>query len=374
MTLKNFKVMGILLLLLAVFAVGGKKVSAAVEDRDVQYTIGVVVYNQNSPEMNMFMNYYREYIQQGFPVKFYFSGSINSAEDEINFIRAMKLQGVSGIISFYGQDIQKIVEACDEEEMYYVLGSGSISDEDYDKVKTSPYFLGSVGPDAKADYEAGYNMADYFSNFVEYFPRLMEGLKLTIIIAIFGILLAVALGIILCIFSISNSRILQKIASVYITIIRGIPLMILALFLYFGVIKNSLTLVLAAIIILGINASAYMAEIFRAGIQAIDYGQMEAARSLGLSYFQTMRKIVLPQAVKIMIPSLMNQFISSLKDTAILSAISVNELTMTAKTIIARNYKAFELYSYAAIIYIVLITALTWLSKKVERRLSYDKR
>ena len=209
-------------------------------------------------------------------------------------------------------------------------------------------------------------MADYFSNFVEYFPRLMEGLKLTIIIAIFGILLAVALGIILCIFSISNSRILQKIASVYITIIRGIPLMILALFLYFGVIKNSLTLVLAAIIILGINASA--------GIQAIDYGQMEAARSLGLSYFQTMRKIVLPQAVKIMIPSLMNQFISSLKDTAILSAISVNELTMTAKTIIARNYKAFELYSYAAIIYIVLITALTWLSKKVERRLSYDKR
>ena len=203
-------------------------------------------------------------------------------------------------------------------------------------------------------------MADYFSNFVEYFPRLMEGLKLTIIIAIFGILLAVALGIILCIFSISNSRILQKIASVYITIIRGIPLMILALFLYFGVIKNSLTLVLA--------------EIFRAGIQAIDYGQMEAARSLGLSYFQTMRKIVLPQAVKIMIPSLMNQFISSLKDTAILSAISVNELTMTAKTIIARNYKAFELYSYAAIIYIVLITALTWLSKKVERRLSYDKR
>lgn len=141
MTLKNFKVLGILLLLLAVFAVGGKKVSAAVEDGDVQYTIGVVVYNQNSPEMNMFMNYYREYIQQGFPVKFYFSGSINSAEDEINFIRAMKLQGVSGIISFYGQDIQKIVEACDEEEMYYVLGSGSISDEDYDKVKTSPYFL-----------------------------------------------------------------------------------------------------------------------------------------------------------------------------------------------------------------------------------------
>lgn len=217
-------------------------------------------------------------------------------------------------------------------------------------------------------------MADYFSMFIQYLPRLLDGLKLTILIAVFGIILAIIVGIILCIFSISGNKLLQKIASFYITIIRGIPLMILALFLYFGVIKNSMTLVLAAIIILGINASAYMAEIFRAGIQAIDYGQMEAARSLGLSYFQTMRKIILPQAVKIMIPSLMNQFISSLKDTAILSAISVNELTMSAKTIIARNYKAFELYSYAAIIYIIVITALTWLSKKVERRLSYDRR
>lgn len=150
--------------------------------------------------------------------------------------------------------------------------------------------------------------------------------------------------------------------------------MILALFLYFGVIKDSLPLVMSASLILGLNASAFMAEIFRAGIQAIDYGQMEAARSLGLSYGQTMRKIILPQAFKIMIPSLMNQFISSIKDTAILSAISVNELTMVAKTIIARNFKAFEIYSYAAIIYIVVITALTFLSKYVERRLAYDKR
>ena len=226
----------------------------------------------------------------------------------------------------------------------------------------------------KNENERGLFMADYFSMFLEYLPRLLEGLKLTILIAIFGIILAIVVGIVLCIFSISENKLLQKIASIYITIVRGVPLMILALFLYFGVIKNSMTVVLAAILILGINASAYISEIFRAGIQAIDYGQVEAARSLGLSYFQTMRKIVLPQAVKIMIPSLMNQFITSLKDTAILSAISVNELTMSAKTIIARNYKAFEVYSYAAIMYIVVITALTYLSKIVEKRLSYDKR
>ncbi len=217
-------------------------------------------------------------------------------------------------------------------------------------------------------------MSNYFSMFFQYLPRLLGGLRLTVIIAIFGILIAFVLGILICILSISGKSLLVKLANLYITIIRGIPLMILALFLYFGVIKNALPLLVSASLILGLNASAYMAEIFRAGIQAIDYGQMEAARSLGLSYGQTMRKIILPQAVKIMIPSLMNQFISSLKDTAILSAISVNELTMCAKTIIARNYKAFEVYSYAAIMYVILITALTLLSKYVERRLSYDKR
>ncbi|OUQ22602.1 amino acid ABC transporter permease [Lachnoclostridium sp. An131] len=217
-------------------------------------------------------------------------------------------------------------------------------------------------------------MSEYFSMFAEYLPRLLDGLRLTVVIAVFGLLFAVLLGIILCIFSISGVRLLQKLANFYIMLVRGIPLMILALFLYFGVIKNSLGLTISAVLILGINASAYMAEIFRAGIQAIDYGQMEAARSLGMSYFQTMGRVILPQAVKIMIPSLMNQFISSLKDTAILSAISVNELTMSARTIIARNYKAFEVYSYAAVIYIIVITALTFLSKKVEQRLSYDKR
>ena len=217
-------------------------------------------------------------------------------------------------------------------------------------------------------------MIEYFELFWTYLPVLLMGLKLTLIIAVFGIFIAVVLGIFLCILSISKNKILEKIASTYITVVRGIPLMILALFLYFGVIKNSLSTNSAAIIILAINASAYMAEIFRAGVQAIDYGQTEAARSLGLSYFQTMRKIILPQAIKIMIPSLMNQAISSLKDTAILSAITVNELTLTTKVIIARNYKAFELYSYAAIIYLIVIMFLTYLSKIVERKSNYNQR
>lgn len=218
------------------------------------------------------------------------------------------------------------------------------------------------------------DMADYFSMFGKYLPLLLAGLKVTILIAIFGILIAVVLGVAVCAMQLCHVRILNRIATLYITIIRGMPLMILALFLYFGVIKNALPLIASASLILGLNASAYLAEIFRGGIQAIDEGQIEAARSLGLSSAKTMQLVVFPQAVKIMIPSLMNQFITSLKDTAILSAISVNELTMSAKSIIARNYKAFEVYSYAAIMYIILITILTILSKKVEKKLAYDKR
>ena len=147
--------------------------------------------------------------------------------------------------------------------------------------------------------------------------------------------------------------------------------MIQALFLYFGV-GQALNIrfdpMVAGIITLTVNASAYMAEIFRGGIQAIDNGQMEAARSLGLSYSKTMRKVILPQAVKIMIPSILNQFIVTLKDTSILSVISIRELTATGQIIIARNYKSLEMYAIVACMYFILITVLTLVSSYVERK------
>ncbi|MGL5271374.1 MAG: amino acid ABC transporter permease, partial [Selenomonadaceae bacterium] len=113
-------------------------------------------------------------------------------------------------------------------------------------------------------------------------------------------------------------------------------------------------------------------EIFRGGIQAVDKGQVEAARSLGLGYFRTLYKVVLPQAIKIMIPPIINQFITTLKDTSILSVISVRELTMNSQIIIAKNYMPFEVYSFAAGIYLVVIIALSLFAKWVERRLQYD--
>jgi len=208
-------------------------------------------------------------------------------------------------------------------------------------------------------------------------PSLLSGLSVTIELAVISLILAVILGIILGIFSISTSKILKGIATVYIYIIRGTPLMIQALFLYFGVgqaLNIQFDPVVAGIITLTANASAYMAEIFRGGIQAIDVGQMEAARSLGLSYSKAMRKVILPQAVKIMIPSILNQFIVTLKDTSILTVISVRELTESGKIIIARNYKSLEMYAILACMYFIIITALTLVSSYVERRSSYGNK
>jgi len=215
----------------------------------------------------------------------------------------------------------------------------------------------------------------FFQLFQECLPSLMSGLYVTMIMAVVSIFLAFILGVILGLFSISHIKALRSISTVYIYIVRGIPLMILALFLYFGVgsiLNIRFNPMVAAIIALTINASAYMAEIFRGGIQAIDVGQTEAARSLGLGYLKTMVKVILPQAIKIMIPAFLNQFITTIKDTSILSVISVRELTLNGQIIIARNYLPFEVYSYVAVMYLIIITVLSLISKKVERRLSYD--
>ncbi len=213
--------------------------------------------------------------------------------------------------------------------------------------------------------------------FQESLPSLLSGLRITVIMALLSLFFASIVGLIMCVFSISRFRLLKVISTTYIYVIRGIPLMILGLFLYFGVgaaLQIRFDPMVAAIIALTINAGAYMAEIFRAGIQAIDFGQMEAARSLGLNYFKAMKRVILPQAVKIMIPSIMNQFITTIKDTSILSVVSVRELTLSGQIIIANNYRPFEVYAIVALMYFVFITILTMISKQMERKLSYDHR
>ena len=193
------------------------------------------------------------------------------------------------------------------------------------------------------------------SNFFEYAvsisPRLFEGLKMTI----------------------SKSFILNKLSGAYLSIIRGTPLMVQATFIYFGLsaaLNMPITSFTASIIVLMLNSGAYLSEIFRSGISAINKGQMEAARSLGLPHGVAMRKIILPQAFRIVIPSVTNQFIITLKDTSILSVIGVAEMMRQSQQLIANNFRAFETYAIVAVWYYVLVIILTKLFKLLERRLA----
>lgn len=201
--------------------------------------------------------------------------------------------------------------------------------------------------------------------------RLLKGLWMTIELTLISFVLALIVGIMLGLLSVSPSKFLRLIATIYVDIIRGIPLMVLAFFIYFGLpglLGFNIPVFIAGILTLTLNASAYISEIVRGGIKAVPVGQMEAARSLGLPYSKTMRKIILPQAIKIMIPSFVNQFVISLKDTTILSAIGLVELLQTGKVIVARNLQSTLVYFVIAIMYLILITALTKLAKILEKK------
>lgn len=215
------------------------------------------------------------------------------------------------------------------------------------------------------------------SNFFEYAvsisPRLFEGLKMTIDMTVCSLILGILVGLLSCFCSISKSFILNKLSGAYLSIIRGTPLMVQATFIYFGLsaaLNMPITSFTASIIVLMLNSGAYLSEIFRSGISAINKGQMEAARSLGLPHGVAMRKIILPQAFRIVIPSVTNQFIITLKDTSILSVIGVAEMMRQSQQLIANNFRAFETYAIVAVWYYVLVIILTKLFKLLERRLA----
>lgn len=196
---------------------------------------------------------------------------------------------------------------------------------------------------------------------------LLKGLGRTVALALISFALATIVGIIFGLFSVAPIKALRTFTGLYVDLIRGIPMMVLAIFIFFGLPFNIPDFV-AGIITLTLNASAYIAELVRGGINAVPKGQMEASRSLGLSYTRTMQKIILPQAVKIMIPSFVNQFVITLKDTTIISVIGVAELLQTGKIIVARTSQSTYTYLIIALIYLVVITCLTRLARKLEKK------
>ena len=214
----------------------------------------------------------------------------------------------------------------------------------------------------------------------DYGTLLLEAMGQTLLLALCGLFFACILGLIFGLLSVLKSRVCNIISTIFVDVIRGVPMIVLAYFIFFGIpyLLNTiigiggitLSALQAGTIALALNCGAYMAEIIRAGIQSVDKGQMEAARSLGLPYWKAMRKVVLPQAIRTMIPSIINQFIITLKDTSILSIIGFPELVNTAKNVVANTFNAFAVWGIVAVMYLIVIAILSRVAKLLERRLN----
>lgn len=206
--------------------------------------------------------------------------------------------------------------------------------------------------------------------------QVLKGLGVTLEITVGAIILGSIIGIILCLMRISKSRFLQKSAYMYIDIFRGTPLVTQLLIFYFGILNTpGYSKLFVAILVFGLNSGAYMAEIFRSGILAVDGGQMEAGRSLGLTYWKTMTYIVLPQGFKNCLPAIANEFIVLVKETAIVGYITLKDLTKVSDVIRSRTYSQLFPLIVAAVIYYCVTKLLSILFTKLEGRMRLsDKR
>ena len=207
----------------------------------------------------------------------------------------------------------------------------------------------------------------------------LSGLGVTLKVAFFAAILGIILGTVAALMKLSVKKngkpsVRSIIATIYIDIIRGTPSVVQLLIMWFIIMKNCRNGVLVAVLSFGINSGAYVAEIIRAGILAVDHGQTEAGRSLGLSQAQTMMYIVIPQAIKNVLPPIGNEFIVLLKETAIVGYVSLSDLTRVANQVSSRTYEAFMPLIGAAVIYFVIIKILSILLGRLERRLRKSDR
>ena len=206
---------------------------------------------------------------------------------------------------------------------------------------------------------------------VDNFPLLLQGALVTIQITVMSVGCGFLIGMLAALAGMSRFRIVRLIIKCYVELFRGTPLLVQIFMIYFAlpmVIHQQINPYVAAVTACSINSGAYVSEIFRAGIQSIDKGQMEAGRSLGLTWVQTMRYIIMPQAFKAIIQPLGNEFIAMMKDTSLVSVIGFEELTRRGQLIIARTYGSFEIWSAVAVIYLVMTLSISRLVAYLERR------
>lgn len=214
-------------------------------------------------------------------------------------------------------------------------------------------------------------------------PVVLHGLWLTIEFSVIAIVLEVVIGLVAALMRLSKVSLFRWIATAFVELFRSTPLLVQLFFIVVGL-PSIIPLntwfgpriypILGAIVTLGLNEGAYVTEIVRAGILGVDRGQKEAAASIGMNGWQTMRYIVLPQAFKRMIPPLVNQAAQTIKDTTLLAPIGIVEMLYKSQTVIAETFKAFQIYSLVAILYFILIFSVSKLAAYTERRLQVDKR
>lgn len=213
-------------------------------------------------------------------------------------------------------------------------------------------------------------MSDYLARSAQYFPLLLEGVTLTIVVTLGSVFLSSILGLVWAIMAVSKSRVLRGISRTFITIIRGIPIIVQLFYIYFVLpeLGVNLTALQAGIIGLGLAYSAYQAENFRAGIEAIDKGQIEAAHSIGMTDSLIMRRVILPQAVRIVLPPFGNTIIMLLKDSSLVSTITVAELTRQGQLIASSTFDNMTVFTLVALMYLAMAVPLTFLTRHLEKR------
>ena len=228
--------------------------------------------------------------------------------------------------------------------------------------------------------------AEFDLNFIQgnRWKFLVDGLENTLTITFFALLIGIVIGVVIATVrstydkTASNARpslkrklfgVVNGICKVYLTVLRGTPVVVQLMIFFFVIMASSRNGVLVASLAFGLNSGAYVAEIIRGGIMSIDNGQFEAGRSLGFNYLQTMQHVIIPQTVKNVLPSLMNEFIALLKETSVAGYVAVQDLTKAGDIIRGRTFSPFMPLIAVALIYLVLVLLLSWLEGVVERRL-----
>jgi len=213
----------------------------------------------------------------------------------------------------------------------------------------------------------------------------LNGVKTTLLVTAMALVMGICLGLIVALIRTAHDQqrpgkknpilgLLNLVAKIYVTVIRGTPMMVQLLIMSFVIFSSSRNFTMVGTLTLGINSGAYVAEIIRGGLMSVDKGQMEAGRSLGLNYVQSMRFIIIPQAVKAILPALGNEFIVLLKDTSLITVIGGKELLYAAQGIYNRTYEQMFPLLGIACIYLLLVCVLSWLLGKLERRLRQGDR